>query len=413
MAEVAPTVVIGEPEVGDQRLIDLLLSPDQYTVEIMSNGEEVAEYLRSHTPDLLVLDAMLPKLSGLEICGKMRRVSRLKHVPVVIVIDPKRQQGEFTPTVLHEMAKLVKADAVLQKPLGDKNLRARVKELLSTKAGRISTGRTPVIPSPYDTQVMAGSHEVQLPLPATELAAIAQDLQRVQEQLKALASTQQRLQDDLNALAQRQAGDHAQDIALAENELGRLHDALAGLIARHDQLQQKMLAEIEDIKVHSYAIREGFRELSQRQAEALAPVLATLRVLQEQKEGELARLEALRLAQLTLARTLVAKRLEGLKLEEAALQAQLADLDDSPSPWAAAETPEEADEDPPDNRLPGQDDLSPPVPGDITELQERLRAEYKKVQELETRNRLLLRQLTEQQSKSEPRGLFARWRGHG
>lgn len=406
MSEVkGPTVIIAEPQVGDQRLIDLLLSPDQYALVILSNGDEVAEYLRAHTPDLLILDALLPKLSGLEICGKMRRVGRLKHLPVIILIDPKRQQGEFTPTVLQEMAKLVKADAVLQKPLGDKNLRARVRELLDAKAGRITTGRTLAAPSPYDTQIMIGTNETRSPLPATELAAIAQDLQRVQEQLKALAITQQTLRDDLNALAQH--SDHIGEVELTESELTRLYDGLTSLISRHDQLQQRLLTEVEDIKVHSYAVREGFRELSQRQAETLAPLLASIGLLQEQKVVELDRLEALRTAQLTLARTLVSKRLEGLKLEQIALHTQLASLDDAPP----------LESNPAAERLNGQAQSSDadalPVPAEIAELQERLKLECKRVQELETRNRLLLEQLNERPSQPEPRGFFARWRTGG
>jgi len=401
-----PTVIIAEPQVSEQRLVDLLLSPDQYAIEMFASGDEVAEYLRAHTPDLLILDALLPKLSGLEICGKMRRVGRLKHVPVVILIDPKRQQGEFTPTVLQEMAKLVKADAVLQKPLGDKNLRVRVRELLDAKAGRITTGRTLAAPSPYDTQMMVGANEARSPLPATELAAIAQDLQRVQEQLKALAATQQTLRDDLNLLGQQNEG-HIGEVELTESELTRLYEALTGLITRHDHLQRKILAEVEDIKVHSYAVREGFRELSQRQADALAPLFENIRLVQAQKETELTRLEALRTAQLALARTLASKRLEGLKLEQIALHTQLASLDDAPP----------LESNPAAERLNGQaqsvaaDAL--PIPAEVTELQERLKVEYQKVQELEMRNRLLLRQLDERQRQSEPRSFFARWRNGG
>lgn len=402
----APTIIIAEPQVGEQRLIDLLLSPDQYAVTMLSNGDEVAEYLRAHTPDLLILDALLPKLSGLEICGKMRRVGRLKHVPVVILIDPKRQQGEFTPTVLQEMAKLVKADAVLQKPLGDKNLRVRVRELLDAKAGRITTGRTLAAPSPYDTQIMVGANEARSPLPSTELAAIAQDLQRVQEQLKALAATQQTLRDELNSLGQQNEG-HIGEVELTESELARLYEALTGLITRHDHLQQKILAEVEDIKVQSYAVREGFRELTQRQADALAPLFENIRLVQAQKETELTRLEALRTAQLALARTMAGKRLEGLKLEEVALRAQLASLDDGPP----------LESDPPADRLNGPaqpgDTGVLPVPAEVTELQERLKAEYRKVQELETRHRLLQEQLNERPSRPKPRGLFARWRTGG
>lgn|GEM_PF-1068430 len=401
-----PTVIIAEPQVSEQRLVDLLLSPDQYAIEMFASGDEVAEYLRAHTPDLLILDALLPKLSGLEICGKIRRVGRLKHVPVVILIDPKRQQGEFTPTVLQEMAKLVKADAVLQKPLGDKNLRVRVRELLDAKAGRITTGRTLAAPSPYDTQIMVGANEARSPLPSTELAAIAQDLQRVQEQLKALAATQQTLRDELNSLGQQNEG-HIGEVELTESELTRLYEALTGLITRHDHLQQKILAEVEDLKVHSYAVREGFRELTQRQADALAPLFENIRLVQAQKETELTRLEALRTAQLALARTLASKRLEGLKLEEVALRAQLASLDDS--------TPLESDPFP--GRLNGPAQPSDvgllPVPVELTELQKRLELEGQRVQELETRNRLLLEQLNEEPSRPKPRGFLARWRNGG
>jgi CheY-like chemotaxis protein len=121
-------ILIADDEQGQRVLLELLLSADNYQVTALSDGRDVLAYLQKHTPDLVVLDIKMPYIDGLQICDRMKRVQRLKNVPVVIVTALKDEQTAA-------MIKWVKADAVVYKPLSGKNFRETIKRLLAAKAG--------------------------------------------------------------------------------------------------------------------------------------------------------------------------------------------------------------------------------------------------------------------------------------
>jgi DNA-binding response OmpR family regulator len=104
-------------------VLDMLLSVDGYDVHLVEDGVEALEYLKEHTPDLAILDVRMPRLGGLEVCARMKRVSRLKDVPVMILTALKDE-------ATLEASRLVAADAIVYKPLEGKDFRETVKALL-------------------------------------------------------------------------------------------------------------------------------------------------------------------------------------------------------------------------------------------------------------------------------------------
>ncbi|MBS3967447.1 MAG: response regulator [Truepera sp.] len=123
-----PHILIADDEHGQRVLLDMLLSTENYQITALADGREVLTYLQTHTPDLVVLDIKMPYVDGLQICERMKRIQRLKNVPVLIVTGLRDEQTT-------EMLKWVKPDAVIYKPLSGKDFRATVRALLATKQG--------------------------------------------------------------------------------------------------------------------------------------------------------------------------------------------------------------------------------------------------------------------------------------
>ncbi|MDZ7705704.1 MAG: response regulator [Trueperaceae bacterium] len=134
MSPAAPehTILIAESDAAQRSLLDVLLSPAGFKLEIRENGKEALEYLRDNTPDIAIFDAKMPYLGGFDVCSKMRRVKRLRDVPVVVLVPPfaKQKPGDN----YRELLGVVGADILIPKPIGDKNLSERIRQLLADRS---------------------------------------------------------------------------------------------------------------------------------------------------------------------------------------------------------------------------------------------------------------------------------------
>lgn len=104
-------------------MVDLLLAADGHVISTAATPEDALRYLKVNTPDLIILDLQKGALDSLEICSRVKQVSRLRNVPVVILA--KVQDGK-----LRDSAKVVQADAVVCKPLSGRDLRGVVRKEL-------------------------------------------------------------------------------------------------------------------------------------------------------------------------------------------------------------------------------------------------------------------------------------------
>jgi DNA-binding response OmpR family regulator len=107
----------------DQELCALLveyLTPEGFVVELLGNGAAALEWLSHTRPDLVILDVMLPELSGFEV---LRRIRATSAVPVIMLTA----RGEEVDRVVGlEMG----ADDYLPKPFSPRELVARIKAVL-------------------------------------------------------------------------------------------------------------------------------------------------------------------------------------------------------------------------------------------------------------------------------------------
>ena len=111
-------VVDDEKEIAD--LIELYLSNESYEVHKFYNGKEVLSYLEHDTPDLAILDVMLPDMSGFSICQKIRET---QNFPIIMLTAKDEEIDKITGLTLG-------ADDYITKPFRIQVLKRRVEAVL-------------------------------------------------------------------------------------------------------------------------------------------------------------------------------------------------------------------------------------------------------------------------------------------
>jgi len=117
------TILVAEDLAGQRMILDMLLTVDGYDVQLVEDGVQALNYLKDHTPDLAILDVKMPNLDGIEVCRRMKKVTRLKAVPVII-LTAMRDEATL------QAARLAGADEIIVKPLEGKDFRDQVRRLL-------------------------------------------------------------------------------------------------------------------------------------------------------------------------------------------------------------------------------------------------------------------------------------------
>jgi two-component system phosphate regulon response regulator PhoB len=114
-------VVDDEPDLLE--LVRVNLADNGYQVEATTSGREVMERVRRATPDLLVLDLMLPDVPGTEICRQIRAAPELSGLPIIMLTA---KAEELDRVVGFELG----ADDYVTKPFSPRELALRVRAVL-------------------------------------------------------------------------------------------------------------------------------------------------------------------------------------------------------------------------------------------------------------------------------------------
>lgn len=123
MALMATTVLIGEDEELILEGLKMLLEAKGYRVLCAADGEAACEIARREKPDVLVLDVGLPKLSGVDVCRKIKSDPETRSVKVLVATGQGRQEA-----IAEAMA--AGADGYLLKPFGGPKLLEALQKLL-------------------------------------------------------------------------------------------------------------------------------------------------------------------------------------------------------------------------------------------------------------------------------------------
>lgn len=118
-----PYVLIVEDEDALSTLLDYNFTKEGYDTAIAEDGEEALLLAEERTPDLILLDWMLPKLSGVEVCRRLRRKKETASTPVIMLTARGDETDKITGLDYG-------ADDYLVKPFSMPELFARTRSLL-------------------------------------------------------------------------------------------------------------------------------------------------------------------------------------------------------------------------------------------------------------------------------------------
>jgi two-component system, OmpR family, phosphate regulon response regulator PhoB len=120
-------ILIVEDEEALALLLRYNLEAEGYEVETVARGDEADLLLKEHSPDIVILDWMLPGLSGIELCRRLRRRDDLRTVPI-LMLTARGEEGDRIRGLS------TGADDYVVKPFSVLELVARVKALLRRSA---------------------------------------------------------------------------------------------------------------------------------------------------------------------------------------------------------------------------------------------------------------------------------------
>ncbi len=120
MPEKQTTILIVDDDLQLLQLVALNLELEGYAVMLASDGLQALSQIETHAPDLVLLDVMMPRMSGFAVCHRVREFST---VPIIIITAQGRSQDKVRGLDLG-------ADDYLTKPLNMDELLARVRAVL-------------------------------------------------------------------------------------------------------------------------------------------------------------------------------------------------------------------------------------------------------------------------------------------
>ena len=120
-------------------LLEAYLEPLQLRVRLAADGEAALSAVEREEPDLILLDIMMPRRSGFEVCRILKDDPRYRDIPIIMVTA-------LNETADFERARECGGDDFLTKPVNKIELLARVQNLLKLRRLKQSLNRRPDAP---------------------------------------------------------------------------------------------------------------------------------------------------------------------------------------------------------------------------------------------------------------------------
>ncbi|MBI2311918.1 MAG: response regulator [Betaproteobacteria bacterium] len=116
-------VLIADDEPNIVVSLEFLMERNGYVVKVANNGEDALKCVAEFVPDLILLDVMMPHMSGYDVCQKIRENPAWQNIKI-IMLTAKGREVEVTKGIA------LGADAYVTKPFSTKELTAKVREIL-------------------------------------------------------------------------------------------------------------------------------------------------------------------------------------------------------------------------------------------------------------------------------------------
>jgi len=125
-------ILVVDDEIYIVHILDFSLGMEGYEVLTALDGEQALERVRSDKPDLIVLDIMMPKLDGYEVCRAVKSNPETRNIPVILLSAKGRNVDQ-------KMGFDVGADDYITKPFSPRKLVERINAILGQTVSERST----------------------------------------------------------------------------------------------------------------------------------------------------------------------------------------------------------------------------------------------------------------------------------
>ena len=122
-----PRILIADDNTINQELLEAYLAGQNYEIAFANDGAQTLEMVSSFQPDLILLDVMMPKYSGFEVCEMIKGTPGLKNI-MVLMITALSELGDI------ERAVAAGCDDYLSKPVNKLELLKRVENMLKIRS---------------------------------------------------------------------------------------------------------------------------------------------------------------------------------------------------------------------------------------------------------------------------------------
>lgn len=109
--------------------LELLMKKEGYEVHSVDDGQKAFDSVREFQPDLIILDIMMPKMDGYEVCQRIRADASFRDISIIMLTAKGRE-------VEREKGLALGADYYITKPFSTREVMMRVKDIMSAKPDR-------------------------------------------------------------------------------------------------------------------------------------------------------------------------------------------------------------------------------------------------------------------------------------
>lgn len=120
-------IVDDDPDVREA--VKIILETQPYELIFASNGEECLEQVKKNTPDLIILDLLMPKKDGFEVIKELREHPSYPRIPILVLTAVKKEAAGRRYEL--ETALRMDVDDYIEKPIQPDDLIDRVKRILT------------------------------------------------------------------------------------------------------------------------------------------------------------------------------------------------------------------------------------------------------------------------------------------
>lgn len=118
------TILVADDHPHIVELVKVSLEDPRFTIVTAGDGEETLKLAKSSRPDLVLLDVMMPKMDGFEVCRILKGAPETRSIPIILLTSKGRPEDR-------EMGRACGADAFLTKPFSPIKLLSTVEEHLN------------------------------------------------------------------------------------------------------------------------------------------------------------------------------------------------------------------------------------------------------------------------------------------